>query len=236
MSTEKQDSEFFNKLQKVLGQGWIKIPDYHGYRGSGAPGIILQELVGIEANNRDGPDSGVWELKYHGGSAPLTLFHLTPSPSGIMHQIVRAYGWQDKKGRISFRHTIWGSSQKGFKVVSDANRITIRHEGIDADPDVIPPYWTHDQILNAFSYKLRRLAVVKGTKRKGQVKYESAHLYWEPNVTSFVEAIEHGAVAIDFDVRTNERGQGLRDHGTKFRVKESDLRLLYAHNRRLTKQ
>jgi len=28
---------------------------------------MLEELIGINRNNRDGPDTGVWELKYHKG-------------------------------------------------------------------------------------------------------------------------------------------------------------------------
>lgn len=80
------DSDFFARLRGVLERGWIQIPDYPGYRGSGGPGLLLEEMIGVDPNNRDGPDTGIWELKYHGGSAPITLFHLTPLPKGNMHQ------------------------------------------------------------------------------------------------------------------------------------------------------
>lgn len=189
-------------------------------------------MIGVDANNRDGPDTGIWELKYHGGSAPLTLFHLTPQPRGNMHQVVRGYGWDDGKGRISFRHTIWGESPRGFKIVDDANRLIVRNIGPDSDPDIIPPYWTHDSLLNAFAYKLRRLAVVHGKKRNGMVKYETARLHWEPNLTGFIQACERGLIAIDFDARTNVTGRGLRDHGTKFRIKLNDLKHLYSKSQR----
>ena len=43
--------------------------------------------------------------------------------------------------------------------------------------------------------------------------------------------IERGIIAIDFDARTNLEGQGLRHHGTKFRVKPDDLRHLYSENK-----
>ena len=68
------DSDFFARLRGVIDRGWIKIPDYPGYRGSGGPGLLLEEMIGIDPNNRDGPDTGIWELKYHGGSAPITIF------------------------------------------------------------------------------------------------------------------------------------------------------------------
>ncbi|MDP6190726.1 MAG: MvaI/BcnI family restriction endonuclease, partial [Gammaproteobacteria bacterium] len=193
------DADFFARLRGIMDRGWIQIPDCPGYQGSGGPGLLLEELIGIDPNNRDGPDTGIWELKYHGGSAPITLFHLTPKPKGNMHQVVRGYGWPDSQGRTSFRHTIWGTSPRGFRVVNDVNRVTVRNDFENADSDIIPPYWTHDSLINAFVYKLRRLAVVNGKKRNGQVRYFTARLYWEPNVTQFIDAIARGVIAIDFD-------------------------------------
>lgn len=145
---------------------------------------------------------------------------------------MRGYGWLDAQGRISFRHTIWGQSPGGFRVINDANRIIVRHEGENADPNIVPPYWTHDSLINAFVYKLRRLAMVQGKKRNGQVRYETARLYWEPNVTGFINTIERGIIAIDFDARTNLNGRGLRDHGTKFRIKLDDMGRLYSKSQR----
>jgi hypothetical protein len=226
------DTDFFARLRGVIGKGWMTIPDHPGYRGTGGPGLMLEELIGIDVNNRDGPDTGVWELKYHGGSSPLTLFHLTPQPQGNMHHMVRGYGWPDAQGRTSFRHTIWGRSPRGFEIVDDANRLIVRNVGPDSDPDIVPPYWTHDSLINAFVYKLRRLAVVHGKKRNGQVRYESARLHWEPNIGKFIQAVERGIVAVDFDARTNLTGRGLRDHGTKFRIKIDDLGHLYSKSQR----
>ncbi len=42
-----------------------------------------------------------------------------------------------------------------------------------------------------------------------------------------------GVIAMDFDARTTEsKGRGLRDHGTKFRIKLDDLRHIYSENQR----
>ena len=88
------------------------------------------------------------------------------------------------------------------------------------------PYWTHDRLLNAFGSKFRRLLVVKGTRQPKRMRYESARLYWEPQIRLFVEAVARGIVTIDFDARTNN-GRGLRNHGTKFRIRHDDLHHLY---------
>ncbi len=217
------DADLFARLRGVLKRGWIPIPDYHGYRGTGAPGTILEELLGLQVNNLDLPDAGKWEIKFHSRSALLTLFHLEAEPRGHMHHMVREFGWLDSKGRTSFRHTIHGRSDRGFYIANESERITVRNDGVS---DMVWPYWTHDKLMNAFAAKFRRLIVVKGQKNRGQVKYEQAHLYWEPQITKFIQAVERGIIAIDFDARTNN-GRGLRNHGTKFRIKYDDLRHLY---------
>ena len=148
-----------------------------------------------------------------------------------MHHMVREFGKRDRLGRISFRHTIYqGRSSMGFYVANESNRITVRHPDVS---DIVWPYWTHDVLINAFASKFRRLIAVQGTMRNrgSEVRYQSAQLYMEPRVTSFVDMVANGIIAIDFDARTNN-GRGLRNHGTKFRIAPSDLRHLYTHRQR----
>lgn len=213
----------FSRLRGLINEGWIQIPDYPGYRGTGGPGLVLEEKMGFSANNRDTPDSGKWELKFHSGKSLLTLFHKTPEPKDNMHSIVRTFGWPDAQGRTSFRHTIFGRSPRGFQVVNENKRIIVRNTEVS---DILPPYWTHNTLLNAFAYKLRRLAVVHGERKAGKVRYLSARLHWEPDLDMFIHAVVTGMVAIDFDARTTETN-ALRDHGTKFRIAIENLKHLY---------
>lgn len=226
------DSVLFSRLRGILEKGdWVELPNRFGYRGSGAPGKVLETLLGVDGGNSDTPDSGKWEIKWHGGSALLTLFHLEGEPQKHMHYMVRQFGWKDEKGRTSFRHTLYqGKSKRGLYIDSESDRITVKHPDVS---DIVWPYWTHDRLINAFAAKLRRLIVVKGKKKTGYVKYEVAHLYEEPLITKFVQSIEQGTVCIDFDARTNN-GQGLRNHGTKFRVKYDDLKHLYNRRQKFT--
>ena len=229
MSAVVSDTVLFARLQDVLKRGWIQLPDYPGYGGTGAPGIVLEELLGVDGGNNDTPDAGKWEIKFHGGSALLTLFHLEAEPKGYMHHMVRQFGWKDVQGRTSFRHTMRnGHSSLGLYLANETNRITVRHPDV---ADIVWPYWTHDKLINAFAAKFRRLIVVKGSKKNGFVRYEIAHLYEEPQSTLFVKAIDAGIISIDFDARTNN-GRGLRNHGTKFRIKYDNLRHLYNSRRK----
>lgn len=227
MNVALTDKDLYSRLREVLGRGWIDIPrEYPGYGGTGAPGVILEQLLGIDGGNRDTPDAGKWEIKFRSGVALLTLFHLEAEPAGHLHQVVRKFGWRDDKGRMSFRHTIAGKTKRGFYVVNENERVIVRNDAAD---EAEHPYWTHDKLMNAFAAKFRRLIVVSGKRRKDVVRYDTAHLYWEPQITRFVDAVVKGVVAIDFDARTNN-GKGLRNHGTKFRIKYEQLRHLYNHH------
>ena len=222
------DDTLQSRLRTVLNAGWVDIPDDAGFGGTGAPGRLLERLLGVNGGNFDTPDAGRWEIKYHSGGALLTLFHLEGRPKGHLRSIVSQFGWPDKNGRTSFRHTIRGKSDLGFYIANEPDRIVVRHESLAATDS---PFWTHDRLISAFAAKLRRLLLVHGTKRKGQVLYEAASFYSEPMVTSFAKAVEQGIVAVDFDARTTE-GAGLRNHGTKFRIDVANLSHLYGGSER----
>ena len=217
------DDTLQRRLRTVLNAGWVDIPDEAGFGGTGAPGRLLERLLGVNGGNFDTPDAGRWEIKYHSGGALLTLFHLEGQPKGHLRGIVSQFGWPDKNGRTSFRHTIRGKSDLGFYVANEPDRIVVRHDDLNPDSG---PYWTHDRLISAFAAKLRRLLLVEGTKYKGRVRYSAASFYSEPMVTGFAQAVEQGIVAVDFDARTTE-GVGLRNHGTKFRIDVGNLFHLY---------
>jgi len=225
-----KDRELYDRLRSVLERGWVRLPDYPGFRGTGGPGLVLEDMLGLKNANSDTPDAGKWEIKFHSRNALLTMFHLEAQPKDHMHIMVRTFGWLDNKGRTSFRHTIRGRSSRGFYVANESNRITVRHPD---EADVIWPYWSHDDLVNAFAQKMRRLIVVKGRKRKqpDEVCYERADLYWDPRTLLLPNLIEQGVIAIDFDARTNN-GRGLRNHGTKFRISMDDIGKLYTCTRR----
>ena len=218
------DKDLFNRLQVALDKIEFKISDFRPRMGTGTGGFILEELLGFDPSNKDGPDSGRWEVKFHSGKSPLTLFHKSPEPSGVLPLLLKQFGWTGKSGHQSFRHTIWGDTPRGFRVVGQNNRVEVEH----SDAKFQMPFWTNDTLLNAFGYKMRRLIVVHGSvsRAKGTVKFLNAQLHEEPRSTQFIQAILDGVVAIDFDFRATDT-KALRDHGTKFRIKIADLSRVY---------
>ncbi len=200
------------------------------YNGTGGPGNWLEDLLGVTAGSQDIADCIGWEVKYYTPKTHLiTLFHKEAEPRGIMRYMVSRHGWKDAYGRLSFRHTISGQSDK-FTVVDDAGAIIVRL--LKGNGPV--PTWTHDTLLNIAGGKLRRLVAVQGQRKGRLVKFDRADLYENLHLTRLIQNIISGRIAIDFDVREMSAGsKGLRNHGTKFRVSPDNLPKLYQKHERL---
>jgi hypothetical protein len=223
----------FKKIVEILKAGTWEFPKDGKYNGSGGPGRLLEDLLGIKANNCDSPDLADWEIKFHGGSSLLTLFHKDPEPRGIIRLMVHEFGWDDGQGRKSFRHTIKSETDRGFYIVNEDDRIVIRNKF----KDTAVPHWTHNSLLNALSSKCRRLIVVSGQvlKNPRRVIFQGATAYWEPDIKGFSKAVADGVFYVDFDARTQKGvGSAIRNHGTKFRIKVDDLVKVYANNKKIT--
>jgi hypothetical protein len=232
----KSATTTFKVIKEIISRGWIEIPRDVTFNGNAAPGDFLEHLFDGKKNNRDSPDLNDWEVKFHGGSSLITLFHKEPQPRGINNFLVREYGWpmeNNEYGNISFRHTLSGESSIGFYVKNDTDRIWVKHKHKD-NPC---PYWTHNTLLNAVGAKLRRLIVVEGkyeTHPLKRVLYKSATAYWDVDLMGFCKALERGIVSIDFDARTSKGPDtAIRNHGTKFRVNIKNIGSLYTFSKKI---
>lgn len=216
----------FAIIKDVISMGIVEMPDH--CNGSGAPGDTLEYLCNVERNNYDSPDLNDWEVKFHGGSSLLTLFHKEGQPTGVIDKMVDTFGWE-KNGQISFRHTIGGKNKTNFIVTSADDKITVTNP---LNKNVFT-YWEHDVIVGAIAAKLRRLILVKGKVKRitNQVTYISAVAFWDLNLSAICDAIESGVIYIDFDARTTKgKGTSLRNHGTKFRIHVRDVEKIYKNS------
>ena len=213
-----------SKLQEILATREFDIPQGSPFGGTGAPGLYLERLLGLNTSNLDMPDAGRWEVKFTSGSALMTLFHKEADTDGpSMRDIIAAWGYTGKNGRPNFRRTICGQSDN--YIVSDTeDTIRVSRTGDDS----IEPFWSHDSLVNAFASKLRNLIHVQGTwnRRTRRVAYHSAEFLSQARTTQLIRLITDGTICIDFDAYLRESG-AVRNHGTKFRIKASDLHSLY---------
>ena len=227
----KTQRELFERIRAVIAHGWYELPDERAYRGTGGPGRYLEDLLGLTAGAIDMPDAVGWELKWYTQETSLvTLFHKeADGPQYIMRYMVKKHGWKDRHGRLSFRHTIRGRSDK-FTVDDSGGQLVVRPRSGNGPV----PYWSHEELLAAAGAKLRRLIMVKGEKSNGKIRFLRADAYQTFNLVDFIVEVMRGEIAIDFDAREAKPGSvGLRNHGTKFRIAPNTVCRLYMRKERL---
>ena len=185
-----------------------------------------------------------------------TLFHTEPSPRAIRFVpqiLLPKYGWPHQergkkysKSELSFRQTIHGLSRsdRGFMVKIDraSKKVLISFDARSVDPrhkvwlesvkkrtglgEIKPqPYWGFDdlrhiagtKLLNAFYVQ----AEVKRERGKEYYRYNKVMMLRQFSFDKFLKAVEEGKVLVDFDARTGH------NHGTKFRMRQDCLPMLY---------
>lgn len=93
----------------------------------------------------------------------------------------------------------------------------------------IVPYWGFDDLFHKAGVKLTNCFYVqadektegKGKKKKNYFLYNFVLKLSQFDQEKFIEAIRAGKVYVDFDARTGH------NHGTKFRIRYTDIPLLY---------
>lgn len=189
-------------------------------------------------------------------SSLTTLFHSEPSPRAmkfVPQILLPLYGWPHQEAglkypstEMSFRQTLNGTTHtdRGFKVdvnkderkvliTFDASKIDERHENwahcvekkiglSELNPQ---PYWGFDDLANKAGTKLLNCFFVQAKIKKENSKeyyhYCKILMLQKFNFEGFLSALETGDVLIDFDARSGH------NHGTKFRLKQNSLPLLY---------
>jgi len=207
------------------------------HKGHGRAGRLLEDLLGISGGNHDVADAVGFEIKTSSNSStPITLFHKDPLPRnskvqlGAVNALIENYGWvSEHNGQAvkSFRATLYGTwkdvkSDTALKVIADEHKVCVM------DGDMQVAYWDTNELVGIASAKLRNILYVNAqTEADGRVRYVDAKMFNSFAPFNFVRALNSGIVAIDFDARSNHGKSSIRNHGTKFRIKEKDIHFIY---------
>ena len=243
------------KLKEIAAMGWVKNARHGNQGGVGNTLEDLLGIEENNLPIPNAAEWELKTQRLNSGSL-CTLFHMEPSPRAIgfvPKVLLLKYGWAHKedgkkysKGELSFRQTIHGLSRsdRGFMVKIDriekrvlisfdSKSVDVRHKkwlksvekhvGLgELDPQ---PYWGFDdlehkagtKLLNAFYVQ----AEVKKIRGKEYYKYSKVMMLQKFSFEGFLKAIEEAKILVDFDARTSH------NHGTKFRVRENSLPMLY---------
>ena len=243
------------KLKEIALRGWIPNARHgnHGGIGNTLEDLLGIEENNLPIPNAAEWELKTQRLNT---SSLTTLFHIEPSPRAIRFVpqiLLPKYGWPHQeagnkypKGEMAFHQTIQGKSptDRGFGVVVDrkerkvlisfnSSAVDFRHaewlktvkKNIGLGELGPQPYWGFDdlehkagtKLLNAFYVQ----AEVRKEKKKEFYKYSKVMMLQKFNFEGFLKAIEEGKVLPDFDARTGH------NHGTKFRMRQNCLPMLY---------
>lgn len=243
------------KFKEIVAQGWIPNARHgnHGGIGNTLEDLLGIEENNLPIPNAAEWELKSQRLNT---TSLTTLFHIEPSPRAIRfvpQVLLPQYGWPHgdaggkyPKNEMSFRQTIHGNapSDRGFMVKIDrkerkvlisfdATKVADKHKdwlkGVKKNiglGELNPqPYWGFDdlehkagtKLLNAFYVQ----AEVKKENGKEFYKYSQVMMLQKFSFENFLKALECAHVLVDFDARTGH------NHGTKFRLRQNALPLLY---------
>ena len=209
-------------------------------KGSTGIGYTFERLLGIEENNLPIPDiGGRVEIKTirRDSQSLITLFTFNRGVWLLpQKEVVRKYGYKDKKGRFALKNTIFYGKPipQGISIEVDDTKNIINL--VDTKTNEIIATWDIYVIVGKFMTKLGRLLLIiaerKTMDRKEFFKYDEAYLLTEPSSRRFLNAFRTSLIGIDIRMHLKESG-AVRNRGTGFRIKEKDLVELYEERKKL---
>lgn len=230
--------DFIREYRKIQDMGWITT------HRSGNTGIgkTLEDLLGIAENNYQEPDFGEYELKASrlNSNSMLTLFTKSPLPRGSNTALRLAFGYSssaydnDEKvlhttlNALDFvRIANTGHSLKVDYVVGDPSDQIV----IESESGYFDAYWMVEELRYSFESKYpNKLVYVKaesrGSGENEQFRFKQAYVCDGFSYDGFLELLQSGQIYVDLRIGQYPDGR-THDHGTAFRIRESDQDALF---------
>lgn len=229
-------SELKKNLRALRERGFIQSKR----KGPTGIGYTFESELKLSETNIAVPDlGGRIELKTtrEKSKSLVTLFTFNKAVWRLHpKEAIRKYGYFDENKRHCLYVTVsFGiPNAQGLFLAIDSSKENLQLK--DKNDQVIGN-WKISHIVAKFLSKMNRLIVVTADSRKNEdgveeFYYKDAYLLENPSDDDFVSAIKNKSVFLD--VRMYLRPDGsVRNHGTGFRVYESDLNLLYGSRKKL---
>lgn len=236
--------DFIREFKKIKELGWVKT------HRSGPTGIgkTLEDLLGIPENNLDEPDFGEYELKSCriDSQSMLTMFTRAPQPARSNTYLREKYGYSsdayDNDEKVlhatlsADRFTTISSTGNKLKIWCDIDGIYILSQ--DQRENV---FWSRETLKRCFERKYKNKFVYAKALSRGIGANEEFHFIEAYEVSgfnyeAFIDLLEAGKIYVDLRIGQYHHGKNkgkTHDHGTGFRIRESDQYLLFKNINRI---
>ena len=222
--------EITEKLAKIRLRGYIPTKR----RGPTGVGHTLEVELGLSENNFTVPDLGEVELKATRGSSNslITLF-TRDSNAWQIHQrdVISEHGISEND-RLNLYVTLAGSIPiRGLQIDVTETSVLLCNE-----QRLVLARWNFDDLLTQFHQKVRHLILVRAKNREENGR-EHFHYYRATFHSGWMlrwhipSLFEKGILKLD--LRMHRRNNKVRNHGTGFRIAESDIDQLYPYGEEL---
>lgn len=237
-------SDFVREYKKIVEMGWIRT------HRAGPTGIgkTLEDLLGIQENNIDGPDFGDYELKSCriNSNSMLTMFTRAPQPGKSNTYLRLKYGYSS--GAYDNDEKVLHSTLSADRFTPIANtghklKIACSEDGIyiESENGIENVYWSRNILKRAFERKYNNKFVYAKAESRGSGSSEEFHFMeaYEVlgfNYDSFIKLLEAGKIYVDLRIGQYHSGPNAgktHDHGTGFRIRECDQPFLFTVNNRI---
>jgi len=229
--------EFIHKMREINKMSFVQTHR----KGPTGIGKTLEDLLGITENNIAGPDFSNYELKSgrKDSVSMLTLFTKAPKPKGANSELLRVFGYVQRKKLIGYRQrTLTGEAldessipiqDKELHVTVDSirpNSVGLKLE-VEEDKIVIgndkdvEAYYDKNTLREAFERKYHKLVYVLAESKREKGKecfwYNEAYLLKGFSFDNFSRLIRQGKLKVDIRIGHYPDGR-LHDHGTGLRI------------------
>lgn len=217
--------QFRKKYETIQGRVYKSVRD----DDCGGAGQTFERLLGIEENNISLPDLGKIELKVHqdNSKAQITLFtHDKDAWVMPYAKAIRKYGKSDNNGTKRFNSRI-KTTPNGIGLYLDLSDdlIAIVHRNGNLLLE-----WEMETLKERFEQKLPAIMLVKAKEvTTGFFTFGSAILLKKPSKFGLVAQLRDGNIVVETRIKLKD-GK-IRNHGTAFRVLESNLDKLFDKRR-----
>lgn len=242
----KSDKEkLISIYETTIKDRWFPIYDEIDGRvaGDGYKGELFESLLGKKIDNVSRPDFGTIEVKTKSRRSSSLVTLATKAPTNTLslrdlygREVSHDDSAKFKRLSMTFGATGWTNTKVysyNFRVVVDRISKKIFIQIRDLDNNTISTdeyYWDFEVVQKIIEAKLSHIAFVQHESKIEDniqfIKYSNVSFITSLTWESFLNALEAGKIRVDIRMGAYKTGKNigkLHDHGTGFRISQSNL-------------